>query len=179
LSMVIARRYARALADVLGPAGDFHGTLNQLQDVLAAYRESPELREVFDTPAVSVPDKLKVLTAIAASLGASPVTVNFLRVLVLHFRMALLPEVVEAFRDLAYERLGIVQVEVVSATALSEPSRRSLQAGFNRLLKKQVELEFQVDLEILGGVRAQIGSTVYDGSVRGALARLGEQLILR
>lgn len=177
--MVVARRYARALTDVLGPAGDFRGTLNQLQDFLTAYRESHELREVFETPAVSVPEKLKVLNAILAGLGASQITVNFLRVLVANFRMAMLEEAVEAFRGLAYERMGIVQVQITSATPLSEPSRRSLSAGFNRLLNKQVELEFQLDPGILGGVRAQIGSTVYDGSVRGALARLREQLILR
>lgn len=178
MSLVVARRYAHALADVLGPAGDSRGTLNQLQDFLAAYQESQELREVFETPAISVAEKLKVLNAILTSLRASQTTVNFLRVLVANFRMAMLEEVVGAFRSLAYERMGIVQVHITSATPISESSRRSLQIAFNQLLKKQVELDFQLDPGVLGGVRAKIGSTVYDGSVRGALGRLRQKLIL-
>jgi F-type H+-transporting ATPase subunit delta len=50
---------------------------------------------------------------------------------------------------------------------------------FRELTGKQVELEFRTDRELLGGILAQIGSTVYDGSVRGNLARMREQLSAR
>jgi len=177
--MVVANRYARALAEVVAPSGDYRKVLQELQDFVTAYRESLELREIFDSPAVTLPQKMNVLVVIGQKLGESLVTLNFLRVLLANYRMPLLEEAVQAYRKIANDRLGVVQVSVSSASDLSEAERESVAARFRELTGKQVELEFQVDSELLGGIRAQIGSTVYDGSVRGNLVRIREQLTAR
>jgi len=179
MPMVVANRYARALAEVVAPSGDYRKVLQELQDFVTAYRESLELREIFDSPAVTLPQKMKVLATIGQELGESPVTLNFLRVLLVNYRMPLLEEAVQAYRKIANDRLGVVQVTISSASDLSEAERESVAARFRELTGKQVELEFQVDSELLGGIRAQIGSTVYDGSVRGNLVRIREQLTAR
>ena len=179
MPMVIANRYARALADVVAASGDYRKVLEELQDFESAYRESLELKEVFVSPAVAFPQKMKVLEAIGQRLGESPVTLNFLRVLLAHYRMPLLEEALQAYRKIANDRLGIVQVTISSASDLSEAERESVAARFNKLTGKQVELEFRIDRELLGGILAQIGSTVYDGSVRGNLSRIREQLMAR
>jgi F-type H+-transporting ATPase subunit delta len=177
--MVVANRYARALADVVAPSGDYRKVLEELQDFERAYRESPELEEVFASPAVALPQKMKVLEAIGRRLGESPVTLNFLRVLLANYRMPLLEEAVQAYRKIANDRLGVMQVTISSASELSEAERESVAARFRELTGKQVELEYRIDRELLGGIEAQIGSTVYDGSVRGNLARIREQLMAR
>jgi F-type H+-transporting ATPase subunit delta len=179
MPMVIANRYARALADVLAAGGDYRKVLAELEDFETAYRENPELREVFVSPAVALPQKLKVLEAIGQRLGESPVTLNFLRVLLANYRMPLLEEAVQAYRKIANDREGIVQVTITSASELSEAERESVAARFRQLTGKQVELDFRIDNGLLGGMMAQIGSTVYDGSVRGSLARIREQLMAR
>ena len=134
---------------------------------------------MFASPAVALPQKVKVLEVIGRELGESPVTLIFLRVLLANYRMPLLEEAVLAFRKIAYDRLGIVQVTISSASDLSDAERQSVAARFRELTGKQVELEFRIDSELLGGILAQIGSTVYDGSVRGNLARVREQLMAR
>jgi F-type H+-transporting ATPase subunit delta len=174
---VVANRYARALADVVASTGNYRQVLRELEDFDAAYRESVELREVCDTPAVTMAQKLSVLEALAGKLGSSPVTLNFLRVLMSHYRMPLLGEILQAFRNVAYARMGIVRVKVSSASSLSNAERELLQARFNELTKQQSELEFQLDGELIGGLVAQIGSTVYDGSIRGDLDRIREKLL--
>ena len=179
MPMVVANRYARALAEVVASSGDYRKVLRELQDFATAYRESLELREVFASPAVALPQKVKVLEVIGRELGESPVTLIFLRVLLANYRMPLLEEAVLAFRKIAYDRLGIVQVTISSASDLSDAERQSVAARFRELTGKQVELEFRIDSELLGGILAQIGSTVYDGSVRGNLARVREQLMAR
>ena len=128
---------------------------------------------------MTLPRKTKVLEAIAARLDDSPVTLNFLRVLLANYRMPLLEEAVQAYRKIANDRLGVVQVTISSASDLSETERESVAARFRELTGKQVELEFRIDSELLGGILAQIGSTVYDGSVRGNLARIRKQLTAR
>jgi F-type H+-transporting ATPase subunit delta len=179
MPMVIANRYARALADVVAASRDYRKVLAELEDFERAYRENPELREVFVSPAVALPQKLKVLDAIGQRLGESPVTLNFLRVLLANYRMPLLEEAVQAYRKIANEREGIVQVTITSASELSEPERENVAARFRQLTGKQVELDFRIDNGLVGGMMAQIASTVYDGSVRESLARMREQLIAR
>jgi F-type H+-transporting ATPase subunit delta len=174
---VVANRYARALADVVASKGNYRQVLSELEDFSAAYHQSVELREVCDTPAVVMAQKLSVLEAIAGKMGASHITLNFLRVLMSHYRMPLLGEVVQAFRSVAYARLGIVRVKISSASGLSSEEQRVLQARFNELTRKQSELEFHLDGSLIGGLVAQIGSTVYDGSIRGHLDRMRETLV--
>ena len=179
MPMVVANRYARALAEVVAASGEYRKVLEELQDFERAYRESLELKEVFASPAVALPQKMKVLEAIGQRLGESPVTLNFLRVLLAYYRMPLLEEAVQAYRKIANDRLGVVEVTISSASDLSEAERESVAARFKELTGAQVELEFRIESELLGGILAQIGSTVYDGSVRGNLARMREQLMAR
>jgi F-type H+-transporting ATPase subunit delta len=176
MSIVVANRYARALADVVAQKGDYRRVGRELDDFAALYHQSLELREVFNTPAVEVEVKAKLLQAIAGRLDASSITGNFLRVLLAHYRMGLLPRICEAFQKIANDRLGVVQVKVTSAAALSQEEQHALQIRFSELTGKQVELEYALDRDLLGGVRAQIGSTVYDGSIRGQLERIRRQL---
>jgi len=176
---VIANRYARALADVVASTGNYRQVLDELEDFGAAYRECAELRVVLETPALALARKLGVLAAVAQRLGASPVTLNFLRVLLSHYRLPLLEEVTQAFRNAAYARLGIVRVKISSAAGLADEERDLLQARFGELLRQQPELEFHLDRDLIGGLVAQIGSTVYDGSIRGHLDRIREQLVAR
>jgi F-type H+-transporting ATPase subunit delta len=173
----VANRYARALADVIASTGNYRPLLSELEDFGAAYRQSLELREVCETPVVPMAQKLSVLEALAGRLGSSHVTFNFLRVLASHYRLPLLDEILQAFRSISDARLGVVRVKITSASDLSSEEQDVLRARFDELTRKQSELEFNLDHGLIGGLVAQIGSTVYDGSIRGHLNRIREQLL--
>jgi F-type H+-transporting ATPase subunit delta len=175
MSMAVANRYARALADVLAEKGDYRLAQRELEDFAVVYRASLQLRDVFKTPAISIDEKMKILQTITGQLGTSPVMGNFLRVLLMHYRMGLLPQIGEAFRRISNEVLGIVRVRVTSAATLSEPERQALNTRFSELTGRKVEIEYFVDPQLIGGVQAQIDSTVYDGSIRGQLERMRQQ----
>jgi F-type H+-transporting ATPase subunit delta len=177
MSTVVANRYARALVDVVAATGNYRQVLSELEDFSAAYHQSVELREVCESPAISMVQKLSVLDAIAGKMGSSHVTLNFLRVLMSHYRMPLLGEILPAFRNVSYARLGIVRVKISSASDLSKEEQELLRVRFDELTAKQSEMEFHLDSNLIGGLVAQIGSTVYDGSIRGHLDRIREQLL--
>jgi F-type H+-transporting ATPase subunit delta len=176
MAAAVAHRYARALADVVAATGNYRQVLEELGDFGVAYRESAELREICETPAVALARKLGVLEAIARRLGSSQVTLNFLRVLLSNYRLPLLEEVIQSVRNLSYARMGIVQVKISSAADLTNEERGLLRTRFDELTRQQSELEFHLDRDLIGGIVAQIGSTVYDGSIRGHLDRIREQL---
>jgi F-type H+-transporting ATPase subunit delta len=179
VSMAVANRYAQALADVLAGKGDYRVVFKELEAFAAAYRTSAELREVFETPAVPMDGKLKVLTAILARLGSSVTTSNFLHVLVTNYRLTVLEEILRVVSRIVSDRVGVVEIQISSASELSEETRRDLRARFQQVTQKQVEMEFHLQEELVGGILAQIRSTVYDGSVRGQLDRIREKLIAR
>jgi F-type H+-transporting ATPase subunit delta len=117
-----------------------------------------------------------VVGKIAERLGASRVVRNFLFVLIDHRRVPMLSEIIEAFITRLDERLGFARAEVRAARQIDDSQRAALVAQLERLTGKQVRLQFTVDESLIGGVVARVGSTVYDGSVRGRLETLGRRM---
>jgi F-type H+-transporting ATPase subunit delta len=170
--------YARALADVVVQAKlDVAAIDRQLNDFLAAWDSSSALREVFENPAISETQKVAVLDKMNAKLGMIPQVRNFIAVLIRNGRIVHVREVVNAYRAELQERQGIRQAEIVTARELGEAERNSLLAGVGQLAGAKVQATFKLDPSILGGTVVRIGSTVYDGSVKGRLERLREELI--
>lgn len=176
MSMAVASRYARALVDALGSQGDFGAMQKELEDFAGVWRESDELREALVNPAIPLEQKRGVLDSLIQKLGLSVMAGNFLRVLLVNYRMPLLEEVLKAFQKVADDRLGIVEVQVSYAQDLTPEEKESLREKFAELTGKRVEMKFQREEKLLGGIQARVGSKVYDGSVQGYLERLREQL---
>ncbi|HXS94766.1 MAG TPA: ATP synthase F1 subunit delta [Candidatus Limnocylindrales bacterium] len=175
----VSVRYANALADVVtGPASPLkpQDATAELRSFVATLQGSPELHNALITPAVPSARKKAVITRITDRLGMSKITRNFLYVLIDHRRIGSVPEIVESFEQVLDRRLGIEQAEVISANELTEQQRTALQAQLARLTGKQIRMRFAIDGSLIGGVMARIGSTVYDGSVRGQLEALGRRL---
>jgi F-type H+-transporting ATPase subunit delta len=179
MSVAIASRYARALADLAfsgrsASSPDEIGTqLRQFEDLL---QSSPELRTVMATPAISHPAKLKVAGKLAAQLGLGETARNFLNVAIQHGRIALLRTIRESYEALVDERRGIQQVSVHSAVELTGDQAAALEQKLAARIGRQVRCTYVVDAALLGGVLVRVGSQVYDGSVRGRLAELAAQL---
>ena len=148
-----------------------------LRSVEQALAGSPELGSALESPAVKRPRKRAVIARLAGALELSAVARNFLLVLVDHRRTAELSGVIAAFEKLADERLGRLEVDVASARELKEPQQTALILRLEAVTGKNVRLKLTVDDELVGGVVLRLGSTVYDGSVRGRLDALGRQLL--
>jgi len=171
-------RYARAFTDVVISAKLNTAALDtQLNDFLATWEGSPELRNLFATPAVTVEQKIAILDKLNAKIGLQKELRNLFAVMIHNGRIADVAEVIAAYRTELKARQGIRQAEIVTARALGEGEKASLVAGVGELAGSRIEANFTLDASILGGTVVRIGSTVYDGSVRGRLDRLREALI--
>ncbi len=177
-----ASRYARVLADVVvDPAsGKKPGeALEELRAVDSMISESAALKAALITPAIQGSRKKAALGDLMDEMAISKIIRNFLFVIVDHRRIPLLPEIVEGFELALDERLGFARADVTSAAALTSPQTSSLEAELTRLAGKGVRARYAVDDNLLGGVVARIGSTVYDGSLRGQLQVMRKELIAR
>ncbi len=175
----VSIRYARALADVIAEAKlDPSMAIAQLRSLVAAFEESRELREVWESPAIPVEQKHQVLDALAARIGVTDRPVrNFIAVLIDQDRITLLAEIAELLETELNRRGGRLDAEIVSARELVPEQRSSLLDELSRLTGKIVLPRYATDAKLIGGVTVRVGSTIYDGSVRGQLQRIRQQLI--
>jgi F-type H+-transporting ATPase subunit delta len=179
MASAAANRYARALVDVvLAPSSSLkpEDAVAQLHAVVQTIADSYELRNALLTPAIQTSRKRAVMGRLLQQLGVSPLIRNFVYVTIDRRRVAIMPEILEAFELLLDERRGFVRAEVTSAEPLDRRRSSEIEAQLSGLTGKQMRLHFAVDAALLGGVTARIGSKVYDGSVRGQLEQLRRQL---
>ncbi len=178
ISSAIVARYASALVDVVtGPKGmDAAQATGQLREFAAVLAGSAELRNALVSPAVSPARKRAVVGRVADQIGVAKMVRNFLLVLSDHRRLAALGQMIDTFEILLDERLGFVRAELRSAREMDERQKTALAGELSRLTGKQVRPRFAVEPELIGGVIVRIGSTVYDGSVRGQLDSLARRL---
>jgi F-type H+-transporting ATPase subunit delta len=175
-SQTIARRYATALADVIGEQHEEAAVADELSKWEQMIASSPSLLEVFSNPTVGYEPKQKVLSELISRTNVSQTTANFLRVLLRNQRMADLPQVTAKLSQILDERSGVISAEVTSAQPLPAATTSALASRLGEITGKKVNLNFVTDESLLGGIVTRIGSTVYDGSVRHQLERLGEEL---
>lgn len=173
----IAAPYARAFADVVFEAHlNANDVQQQLNDFVAAWRESAELREVFLDPSFASEQKVAILDKLNARLGMSVQVRNFIAVLIQHNRLDVLDDVLSEYRKEVNRRLGISEVQVTTARPLDAHERQGIEQKVAAMTGTQVQATYHEDKSLLGGVVVRVGSTVYDGSVKGRLDRLKEQL---
>ena len=171
-------RYAGAFADVVRDAKLDAAAIDlKLTDFLSTWKGSAELRNYFENPAVATADKVAFLDKLNARLGMQKELRNLIAVLISHDRIAHVSEVAEAYRSLLQQQMGISPAEITPARALDKKEQEALVAEVAKLAGTRIEATFALDASILGGTVVRIGSTVYDGSVRGRLDRLKEALI--
>ena len=170
-------RYATAFLEVVTAAKlDMAAIDRQFADFLATWGGSAELRAFFANPAVPAAQKVAFLDTLNGKLGLRKELRNLLAVLIDNGRIGHVSEVAQAYKRLLQAQLGIHPAEIVTARELSAEERNALAAQVAKLAGGQIDASFKLDKSILGGTIVRIGSTVYDGSVRGRLARLKEEL---
>ncbi len=173
----IASRYARALVDViLEQKIDPATAVQQVNDMVAAVSGSSDLRNIWESPAVPAEQKRGLLDAIVAQGGTLRPIRNFFAVLIDHGRIPMLAQVARQFETELNTRLGFVEAGITSSRQLSDGEKQSLESQVARMTGKKVRAKYETNPELLGGAVVRVGSTIYDGSVRGQLQKLKEQL---
>ncbi len=175
-SSAVYSRYARALADVALESGREEQVSRDLETYREILRAVPELLQAFDSPAVPREAKDRLLAGLFEHHPVCRIAANFLRVLLENHRLRDFAEIFERYVRVVSERKGIVFAQVRSATALSGEETEVLRAGLARATGRKITLEARTEPDLLGGLIVQIGSTVYDGSIRTQLEELGRRL---
>ena len=168
----IARRYAIALADVALKSGEAAAVQEELLGWGTMIASNALLKEVFGNPTVPYDQKRKVLQQLIQRTKVRKTTANFLEVLLRNQRLSEINEVNKWFALVLDERAGVVAAEVTTARPVAQESVEALRKKLASLSGRKVRLKFSTDEDLIGGMVARIGSTVYDGSIRNQLREM-------
>ena len=171
IQTAIARRYAKALFDLQDSAG-VGPTAEALLLVAEAFANSREFRALLLSPLFTRDQKTAVVTRLASQAGCPPITARFLAYLIRKNRVAQIREVSDAFTKLADGACNRITVEVSSAKLLTEGEQAAIRARLEQVTNATINLTVHVDPGLIGGLEIRIGSTVYNGTVRGQLGQL-------
>jgi len=177
ISTVVYARYARSLVDVVTEEGIEAEVSRDLQVYLDIFSAVPDLLSAFDNPAVPRDAKERVLSELVARYPVNGHTENFLRVLLANNRIRHFSEIVEYYGKALNDKKGILAARVTAASKLSEKEASLLAERLSSALGSKITMSLATDPELLGGLVVQIGSTVYDGSIRKQLSEVKQRLM--
>ena len=173
-----ANRYAKALFDVaLEEKADLAQVARDLEATAEMLKTSPDLLLNLSRGSVTDVQRQSLMEAIAKSMSLSAPVTKMLVLLATSGKMSLIPELLAAYRERLLSHQNIVRADVTSAVPLSPEKTKALEESLAKVTGKKVEISLSVDPELLGGVVARIGSTVYDGSVKTQLTKMRQELV--
>ncbi len=176
----ISKRYAKAFFELAGEENKYEVFYEDLSRFSGVLVSSKDLKEFFANPVFNHVEKKQIMDYLLERIELSPLTANFLGLLVDKGRIGLLDEIVASYRDMMDKALMRVQVSVRTAYPLSSEQQASLLKQLEETTRKKADMTVTEDPSLLAGIVVRVGDTVYDGSVRTQLNNirnlLGEEI---
>jgi F-type H+-transporting ATPase subunit delta len=172
----LARRYARAVVEIGTANGNLDKIGADLRSLAKAMRESAELVTALTNPAIRRADRRRVIDGLLQRIGADPLSKNLVYLLLDGERLASVEAISREVNAMIEAKAGRMAAEVTSAKPLDAGQLSQIVAALEKLSGKKVAVTNREDPELLGGVVAKLGDTVYDGSLRTQLRTLRDEL---
>ena len=173
----VAGTYARAFADVvLDEHLNEDRCIAELRAIADLLSQSSDLRRVWENPAIPAEQKRRVLDVIVERDGISKQVRNLVAVIIDHRRVHFLERIIEQLEKELDARLGFAEAQIISARELADAEKREFVTQVQKLTGKKVRAQYGQDASLLGGAIVRIGSTIYDGSVKGQLEKMKEAI---
>jgi F-type H+-transporting ATPase subunit delta len=174
-----AARYAKALLDVAVKESDPELAERELAAFVDLVQQHPDLQRALANPVVSAGDKRAIVQQILARQEPTSPAGKLLLLVAGRGRLALLPDLLDVYRERLLEHRNVVRAEVTTSVPLAPERAAELQERLAVATGRIVTMTTKVDASIIGGVVTRIGSTVYDGSVATQLVKVKDRLAQR
>jgi F-type H+-transporting ATPase subunit delta len=168
------KRYAQAafkLALEKGELDSWQGSLRKM----AGLTTDQQLVALLENPKLSFETKKAILVEFLGKIN--PLALNLACLLVHKDRLGIAGDISRQYDRLLDTHYGIEHVEVITALPLDDEDRKRISSRFEEIIGHKVVIDAKVDPSIVGGIKAKIGDTLIDGSVKGKLGALRKSLV--
>ena len=148
-----------------------------VNELLTIYNTSKELKNFIKNPTQSQTVQLEILNRIYIQMNISKITQNFLGVLITKRRIFFIKKILKNFISLASKQRGELKASLVSSKNLTSEELESLSKGLSKTMGAPIAFDYEVDENLIGGLKMQIGSLMIDTSIKNKLKKY-EQMML-
>ncbi len=173
----VAKRYAKALVALAEEKKSVDKIKADLAAFAAAVDSLPALQKLFASPVFTPENKKTVIKELAGKLAMQQATQRFVEHLAETGRIRYVRDIVDAFQEILAERTNRAMARLTTAAALAPADLADIKKKLEALTGKQVDIDAKVDASLIGGAKAQIGSTIYDGTIKNQLGKMRNQLM--
>jgi F-type H+-transporting ATPase subunit delta len=177
LIRIIAKRYAKALIQLAEEKKSVDQTRADLAAFVGAVDTLPALQRLFSSPVFTPEDKKAVIRELAGKLGMQATTQRFVEHLAETGRIRYVRDVHEAFLDILAERTNRAMARLTTAVSINNGDLTNIKKTLEAMTGKQVDIDSKIDVSLIGGAKAQIGSTIYDGTIKNQLDKMRMKLV--
>ena len=175
-NLVIAKRYAKALFNLALDGGWVEQYGQELDNFVRLLKALPELAEAIQNPLYPEATRKTLFFSVADKAELSPILRSFISLLIEKKRVQHLVEIAEYYHRLIDEHSNVARAQIKAATELDGEIIQDISQTLEQMTGKRIVVEFEQDPSLIGGVVAQIGDLVLDGSVRRQLLNFKESL---
>jgi len=172
----ISKRYAKALVEIANEKDLLESFAGELGKINSLLKRETALRLLLESPTLAVEKKSAMMADVVQAMECSEGIRNFVCLLTLKDRIQFISQIYTEYIKLADEIRGIVRARVESATKLTKAQIASIKEGLEQQTGKTVNLNTRVNSELLGGLKAEVGGKVFDGSIKTQLQRIEDTL---
>jgi len=167
---VVAQRYANALLEFEGQDISKEDILSQITDVQTSLNNSEDLMKVMASPIVSMGEK-KIF-----GNNTNKVVLNFLKLLVDKDRFNIFNSIVKEYRNVINKQKGLLEIKITSAIELDKNEKAMIKVKLEKNLNKEIELDWAVNSDIIGGLVFEAGDNIVDCSLQHKLQEINKEI---
>ena len=176
-SQIVAKRYALGMVKAIENDEEYNRIYQEIESFLDLIEKKKDFKNFILSPFYSSHQKKEVLSQILEKIPFSEKSKRFFFLLIEKNRLLLLEEIKELIQIYWNEKKNIHTFEVTSAYPLTEEQKERLKKKLKRIVKTEVDIKFQIDPSLIGGLRIKKGDILYDGSIKGNLLKLKEKIL--
>lgn len=175
MAELVSKTYSEALFEVALEEDKIDLFLDEINFVADSLKEFPEFQELIKSPTITKGEKKDIVKEVYGG-KLSQEMLNFLMIIIDKSRAGFIEGMRDVFVDKVNDHKGIVEAVAITAVPLSDEDKNKLVAKLEQVTGKTVKLSNEIDKSILGGVMVKIGDKVIDGTLKGKLDNIKDEL---
>ena len=176
-SSLTSERYARAMYEIAQENSEVDKIESEIKNLKILLNTSKDFKNMVLNPTIGKNEQTEAINKISEHLNFSKNFKNFLNLVTFKRRLFFLEKIIDSFLKLASANRGELSAKLVSSRELNENEITSIQKDLSDYLKRKIKIEYSFDANLIGGFIIQVGSAMFDTSIKSKLRRLENLMI--
>ena len=172
-----SERYSRALFEVGNETNEIEKIENDVKNFQLLLNSSSEIKNFIQNPTQSINTQNNVINLLSEKLNFSKNLKNFFLLLIVKRRIFFVKKITESFLRLCSKKRGEIKASLISSKELSPAELEQISKNFSDSMGSKIKFEYQVDKELIGGLKLQLGSFMIDTSVKNKLKKYKQAML--